>query len=642
MRRIAGPVLLALMGALACNDAFGPLDVASVMVTPAVDTLGVGQSVQLHVTLQRATGDTIRGLRVTWSASDTTRAVVDTAGRVTGRAAGQVTVTAAIGLVHGDAEISVADSAPLIAGISPAIGTAGTRLAIRGARFRVGARVLFDTLAADSTTRIADTLLSVMVPAGASSAGTAYAVRVRNPDGTSSTAPLGFRASLPIVQFVSGTVRPSGAPGSSVMLEGQAFGDIQGSGQVLFSDGAGGTVAASITDPADWRNTVIVTTVPAGAATGDLKVQTASGSGVGRTFTMAASPSFDPSALAWTGTTILPVGVSGHAAVLVPLAGGDRVYVIGGADSTGAPRKDVLYSPVQSDGRLGDWTAGASLPTATAYAAAVVAGPSNSRLKVGGGVIYLLGGVTSAGGAPVGTVFRGLLNPDGTISSWSGGALPEPLHSVSAAIVRGDLYVAGGSASGHTPVATVYRARIDSLGVLGPWQTQPALPFARSYAAMGQADGILYLMGGDSAAVSPDDANYLTNDTKVSQIVYASADLRTGDIAGWTVNGGSLSKVVSKHSAVLLGGRVLLTGGLYPGADTGGSEESYATVSGDGSIGAFTDATGSHTIVSAGGRNLFNHAAVTWVDAGGTGHVLILGGDDVNAPGKKRAEVWVY
>jgi hypothetical protein len=631
-----------LAGALACNDAVGPLSVASVTVTPAADTLGAGQYVRLHATLKRANGDTIAGLPVAWSASDTTVLVVDTTGLVTARAPGFVTVTAAVGRRQGQSEITVVDSAPSITGISPAIGTAGTRVAIRGTRFLPGIQVLFDTVAADSTTRVADTLVLGLVPAGASTAGTAYSIKVHNPDGTSATAPLGFRASLPVVQFVNGVVRPAGGPGSPVTLEGQAFGDYRGSGQVLFSNGAGGTIQATITDPADWRNTIIVTTVPPGAATGDLKVQTASGTGAAVTFTLTANPPFDPSAVTWTGTTSLPVGLSGHAAVRVPLAGGDRVYVIGGTDSTGSPRKDVVYGVIQSDGQLGSWTPATPLPTATAFAAAVVATPSNSRLKIGAGVIYLLGGVTSAGGAPVATVFRGLLNANGDVSSWSGGALPEAVYSAGAAIVQGNLYVIGGSASGNAPVASVYRAQIDSLGVLGAWQVQAPLPFPRSYAAAGQAGGALYVFGGDSAAVAPADGSDLSNGAKLTQIVYAGVDLATGDLAGWTVNGGPLGQARAKHTAVLLGGRVLLTGGLYAGADAAASEESYATINPDGSVGAFADAGGSHTIVSAGGRSLFNHAVVAWADAGGTPHVLILGGDDVNAPGKKRAEVWRY
>ena len=104
----------------------------------------------------------------------------------------------------------------------------------------------------------------------------------------------------------------------------------------------------------------------------------------------------------------------------------------------------------------------------------------------------------------------------------------------------------------------------------------------------------------------------------------------------------SLTKAVSKHTAVIAGGNVLITGGLYNAAATGSSEESYAQLNSDGSLGSFNGATGSHTIASAGGKNLFNHVAIAYVDAVGVAHVLVLGGDDVNAPGKKRKEVWFY
>ena len=90
------------------------------------------------------------------------------------------------------------------------------------------------------------------------------------------------------------------------------------------------------------------------------------------------------------------------------------------------------------------------------------------------------------------------------------------------------------------------------------------------------------------------------------------------------------------------GGTVLVTGGLYSAANTGSTEETYAQINSDGTVGSFNGATGVHTILSAGGKNLFNHAALGYVDANGVAHVLVLGGDDVNAPGKKRAEVWFY
>ncbi len=45
---------------------------------------------------------------------------------------------------------------------------------------------------------------------------------------------------------------------------------------------------------------------------------------------------------------------------------------------------------------------------------------------------------------------------------------------------------------------------------------------------------------------------------------------------------------------------------------------------------------------SLGGVNLFNHAAIGYVDASGVAHVMILGGDDVSNQGTRRANVYFY
>jgi hypothetical protein len=644
VRRIATLLALAAAGALACQDTLTPLLVTGIVLNPTVDTLGLGQSVVVRATLTRAAGDTLKGLAIEWTTSDAAVVTVDTTGYAIAVGIGTATVRAAVGAQSASAVITVTDSAPTITRVTPPLGTAGTRLAIAGTHFRAGAVVLLDTLMADSITRVADTLITASVPAGDTKVGESYVITVRNPDGSKAVIASAFQVSAPVLKFVSGASRPSGAIGSAVVLEGLAFSDQQSEGQVLFSDGAGGTIQAPIASPSDWTNTAILAVVPSGAATGPVTVQTASGTSDSVTFSVVSPASFAPAAVAWTGTTALPVGLSGHAAVAGQVGDSlEFVYVIGGADSSGAPRADVLFSAIQDGGQLGDWTATAPLPTPTAFATAVLATPANSRMRHRPGSIYVLGGITGAGGDPVATVFQGALNTDGSVMAWSGSGLPAPLQSARAVILDGDIYIAGGSTTGNTPVATVYRARIDSLGVLGPWQQEPSLPFARSYAGLAAWGEYLYAFGGDSGAVTPDDAN-AGNGTKLGQIAYAQVDPMTGDLLNpsWTVNGGSLAQAVSKHTAVVAGGAVLITGGLYQGAAAGSTEESYAALNGDGSVGSFTTLTGSHTIVSAGGQALFNHAAASYVDGNGVAHVIILGGDDVNAPGKKRAEVWVY
>ena len=560
-------------------------------------------------------------------------------------AASLVAILASCG--GGDSTSPRRDVAPAISAVTPSQGTVGTELSISGTDFRSGATVQIGSVSATGVELDGLTTVYATVPAGLT-VGQAYDVVVRNTDGTESRRTAAFTPVAPTLLYVNGATKPSGNAGSTVIVEGSAFGDTQGTGQVLFSDGVGGSIAATIASATDWTNGFIVTTVPSGAATGDVKVQTATGMSAGLPFTITTNAQFSPSTISWSSTTALPVGLSGHDASFGAVQGATTlsnvVYVTGGADDTSAPRSDVSYAIIQSNGQLGAWTTTAALPAAIAFHASVVATPANSRVK-GAGYVYVLGGATDAAGTPTSSVYRGTLNADGSIASWTTlEPLPAAAHSLGAVLFRGDIYVMGGSAAGNVPVSAVYRARLDSLGVLGPWQQQASLPSARTYTGAAQFGGHLYVFGGESGTVTPNDANYTSNATKLGDVAYARINLRTGDLtaAGWVTNPTSLSKVTSKHTAVVAGGSVLVTAGLYNGASTGSSEESYAQFNSDGTVGSFAGATGARTIASAGGKNLFNHAAISYVDATGVAHVLVLGGDDVNTPGKKRAEVWYY
>lgn len=448
----------------------------------------------------------------------------------------------------------------------------------------------------------------------------------------------------PVLTSVNGALKPSGPTGSTVILQGSNFGATQGSSVVLFAKSGGGADTAVIATAADWTNTFIVTTVPGTAATGPVRVVTALGTSDSLTFTVTQNAAFSPSTISWSATTALPVGLSGHAATFASLAGTTNlVYVTGGADSTYAPRTTVYVAPVLSAGQLGTWTAATPLPAARAFHAAVVATPSNSTVT-GPGYLYVLGGDSTAAGAPVSTVYKATLDPTGAVTAWAPTtSLPMPLHSLGAVIFNGNVYVAGGSTTGNVPVAAVYRAPISPTGDLGPWVALTALPFKRSYCGLVNFGLYLYVFGGDSGTVTPNDSS-IASATRVADIDVVKIDIRTGNLApAWSLNASTLIKQVAKHTAVAAGGDVLITAGLYNGAGSGATEESYAQFNPDGSVGSVNGATGSHTIVSnEPGVDLFNHAALSVVDGSGTAHVLVLGGDNVNAPGKMRKEVWIY
>lgn len=451
----------------------------------------------------------------------------------------------------------------------------------------------------------------------------------------------------PVVITVNGATAPSAPIGATVVVEGSNFGTSQAAaaGLVLFTNASGGPDTAIIASPGDWSSSLIVTTVPAGAVTGNLVVKTSGGTSAAVTFTVAARVAFSPSTVSWTSTTPLPVGLSGHAVAAATIPGGtptSLVYVVGGADSTNTPRDSVLYATVPGSGALSSWTKTMVLPAPIAFGAAVVLTPANSQVT--SSYLLVLGGDSTASGKPVATVYRGTLSASGAVTGWSTTtALPAPAHSLGAVVFNGSVYIAGGSGTGNAPVATVYRAAINSDGTLGAWAPLAPLPFARSYCAVGVNGTFLYALGGDSSSVTPNDSSSLKT-TSLSDVVYAQIDIRTGGLtaAGWTAGANKLKKAVSKHTAVVAGGNVLVTAGLYNGATTGSTEESYAGLNVDGSTTSFNGATGANTISSGGGGNLFNHAATGYLDAAGAFHVLVVGGDDVNAPTKKHKGVFYY
>ena len=103
-----------------------------------------------------------------------------------------------------------------------------------------------------------------------------------------------------------------------------------------------------------------------------------------------------------------------------------------------------------------------------------------------------------------------------------------------------------------------------------------------------------------------------------------------------------MQKSRSKHVALAAGGSLFVSSGLYAAAGTGSSENSFAPINSDGTVGSFGGATGSNTLQSVGGANLFNTRGIAYVDGSGVAHVMVLAGDDVSDPGTKSTKVFFY
>jgi uncharacterized protein YjdB len=97
--------------------------VATVTVTPARDTIGVGTSRQLSVVLRDAAGTALTGRVVTWSSSNVTTASVSSTGLVVGVAPGTVTISGTSEGRVGSATIVVLARLASSVILTPASGT---------------------------------------------------------------------------------------------------------------------------------------------------------------------------------------------------------------------------------------------------------------------------------------------------------------------------------------------------------------------------------------------------------------------------------------------------------------------------------------------------------------------------------------
>src|SRR6184192_3945863 len=98
----------------------GPLPVASVSVTPATATIGVGQTAQYAAITRDAFGNPLGGRTVTWSSSNPAVATVNGAGQATGVAVGAATLTATSEGKSGTAALTVTNVPVASVTVSPA------------------------------------------------------------------------------------------------------------------------------------------------------------------------------------------------------------------------------------------------------------------------------------------------------------------------------------------------------------------------------------------------------------------------------------------------------------------------------------------------------------------------------------------
>lgn len=540
---------------------------------------------------------------------------------------------------------------PVLTQASPSTGTVGTEIRIDGSGFPANGlpEVFFNNTAAPVVTLEGGALFAT-APAGLT-AGTTYAIRVVNPGGKADTLAAAFQATAPMTLRINGVTKPTGLRGMTVVVEGSAFSDnLRMSGAKVFFSGSGTTrIEAVIADSAnDWTDRFVVTTVPQEVPDSTwVWVETPTGVSDSIQFKIIQSGVFSPSLINWTTSAPLPRALQGLGAVFVPVETGTQranyVFAVGGADSANIATRSVYRAALHASGAVAaQWAAADSLPQKRAYGAVTAATVYTAAIDslLGGGYLFMIGGVDSAG-ASTATVYSARVNLNGQLQPWqTTTALPVPLHGAAATVFRGYIYLTGGVSTNGVALNSAYRAAVNADGTVGSWETLPAMGTPRSFHALTSFGPYLYAVGGETTTTEP--VRTTVTGTETSSVETARVNLRNGSLpsAGWTATS-AMSKGRSKHSVVFAGGALLVTSGVYSG-QPGSSENTYATVNSDGTLGAWQGATGAETITAAIGHSLYNQAAVTFIDHAGVGHILVIGGANRLAQGQPSSAVIFY
>ncbi len=234
-----------------------------------------------------------------------------------------------------------------------------------------------------------------------------------------------------------------------------------------------------------------------------------------------------------------------EARVTFPLvAHNNRIYALGGISANLSDRlSSIEVSDIQSDGSLGDWRNIGSLPSVLSDAGAIVIGNN----------VYVVGG-QYGNFQDVYYVHRAEIKSDGTLGGWiTESSLPNGLVDMGLTYANNYLFITGGASNGLFTNA-VLRARVNSDGSLGTWESINSLNVIRWKNHAVAYQGYLYVVGG----VAP--GHVYQNTVERAKI---NSD---GSIGSWQILEQTFPNAGGINIA-MVGNRLYVVGGILPGSN---------------------------------------------------------------------------
>ncbi len=173
------------------------------------------------------------------------------------------------------------------------------------------------------------------------------------------------------------------------------------------------------------------------------------------------------------------------------------LFTLAGLKDFGGYAKNLssVYSaPLGLNGDVGAWSEVNSLPVKVLSHCAVTAGE----------YIFVIGGyVPAVPWTILDSVYSAKVNSDGTIGPWTSlTPLPEKLYSHQAVLVDGHIFVLGGmNEVGAGDQSAVYSAKLKPDGSIENWIVQTSLPKTLIGCSAVSLNGYLYILGGSCGAL---------------------------------------------------------------------------------------------------------------------------------------------
>jgi len=229
---------------------------------------------------------------------------------------------------------------------------------------------------------------------------------------------------------------------------------------------------------------------------------------------------------------------------LTAVASPTHLYVIGGVDNQGNYVKDVEFASIEKDGGLGPWKTTSSINQGRFYLASAIVGE----------YVFILGGGSGPTGdenAPIASVERAHINPDGSLGNWEIVSHTQlPRRGLKTAVVGNHIYAIGGY-SGVFLRSTEY-ATVELDGTLSEWTLDPhEANLDRYIHSVASVKNRIYLLGG-----------HVQNSSQISYGDVESTKITpSGELSSWEIERSKLLQARFIASAFALDHWLYMLGG---------------------------------------------------------------------------------